>query len=350
MQIKAYYGVDPKNQGFFWPTSDQKRKEYFSVKRGSPADAESVYQCNPGAREGFIFIESDFAYFSPPPGLSEGIDNPSVQHFLSEGDVVIQAWDTAFTATSTADWSVCITAALRPCTSYHRDEDITVFGPPDPHYDVLVLDVFRDRLDWAGLLPAAKKQYKKWRPMLVLVEKKASGLPVISAMQAGGLAVEGADANISKRARAIQGVGAGSVQGWFRMHRVLFPIAAEWLDKLKIEFKDFTGDESGVDDQVDAGVHLISWAIRTGGSLAMLPTGWSIETVDKNMGRQLSENNPLPGLIELLGESRDPLQYCCARCINYSVGRCPIHNRLMLPFDSCDSWTDGKSQLGVVNS
>ncbi len=348
IDIKSYYGLDPKKQGFFWPESDQKRKEYFSVKRGSPSEAESVYQCNPGGREGSIFLEADFAWYSPPFGLEYGISSAAVREFLTTGQYVVQAWDTAFSAASTADYSVGITALLRSCDLYHRNEDPVLLGPVDPHFDVYVLDLHREQLDWAGLVPAAKSFYRKWMPYTAVVEKKASGLPVISTLQQAGMSVEGIDANIGKRARAISGVGAGSVQGWFRLHRVYFPMGAPWVPPLTKELKDFSGDDAGTDDQVDAIVHLITWAIRMGGTTAMLPSSWTPDTVDKNMGKVDVTGNPLPGLEALFTPGHDPLQYACARCQLFKQGRCGLTGHTVLPFDSCTEWSDGTTKLGVV--
>ncbi len=337
---KSYYGVDPLGQGFFWPDSEQKRREYFSVKLGSPATAQSVYQCRPGAREGTIFLDSDFHWYTPPPSLDIGISAPPVREFLNNGEFILQSWDTAFEAKSTADYSVGITAALRPCQSYHCNEDVSIYGECDLHYDVYILDVYRERLEWADLTKAARAFYQKWQPSLVVVEKKSSGIPLISSMQQIGINIEGVDANISKRSRALEGVGAGSVQGWFRLHRVLFPVGASWVDPLTTELKDFTGDDSGTDDQVDAIVHLVTWAIRAGGSTVMLPSGSDTVPVSQESRNPV---NPFQGVAELEAASVNPFLHTCSHCIQYKHSYCSFNKMRVLAFDSCENWTEDKS-------
>lgn len=355
IQLKVHYGTDPRGEGFFWPLSEQKRREYASVKRLRPADAQSVYQCRPGEREGSIFLESDFAYFDAPAGmklddLAAGVAHPAVKDFVGRGYALGIGWDTAFEANSTADHTVGIPGLLVPCNRYHRGEDVATYGECEPHYDVLLLDMLRDRLDWGALVGAFRMYNRRWQPQWNVVERRGSGISLVQSMTAVGVNVEGVEAIESKRARAIQGVGAGSVQGWFRQHRVLFPRKAPWLKRVKTELKDFSGVKDATDDIVDAIVHLVVKAIQLGGEGALLPSDWTPERVDGMMLEGASEQlldaldptSPMTPAqtIAFLGAMPlnhfDPYDGLCGRCISYESAFCKRWNRPVQALATCD--------------
>lgn len=345
-------------QGFFWPESPQKRDEYFLVKRRRPAEAQSIYQCRPGAREGSIFIDTDFAYYEPPDGLIQGngIIHQPIRDFISRGYQVATGWDTAFEAKNTADWTVGYAGLLLPCDKYHCDEDPNVIGPCDPHFDVLILDETRDRLQWAQLAARFREFHKKWEPEIHNVEKKGSGITLYQTMPLIGINVKGVQAVESKRARAIAGVGVGSVQGWFRMHRVLFPQGAPWVPACKIEMKDFSGTEDAVDDRVDAIVHLVTYAILLGSNCALMPSDWTPDRVNENMGigsyggvETAAFGSPdlanAAGAIAYLGMlpsmSADIFAETCSRCHHYSKPPwCPILKTQVTALDCCEQFRE----------
>lgn len=287
--IRWYYGVDYMKQGFFWPDPNHtrckkrgpghepKRREYFSNKLRNPAQTEATYQCNPGARKGSVFLDSDFARrFRAPSDLALGVHSPAVKALLKSGAMVIQAWDTAFSASARSDFSVCTTGLLIPCDKYHRGEDEKVVGPCEPHFDVMLLDVLRERLDYADISAKFKEMYQRWQPAAVVVEKKAYAVAVIETLQ-GALPIDAVMPGPleSKRARAVEGVGAGSVQGWCRIGRVALPqfpdgAMPDWIEGFLREAKDFTGEPGNRDDQVDSFVYLVQWAIRNGGGTGIV--------------------------------------------------------------------------------
>lgn len=354
IQLKVHYGVDPRGQGFFWPLSDQKRGEYFAIKRLRPHEAQSVYQCKPGEREGSIFLESDFAYYDLPAGLNfedlpAGVAHPAVKAFVARGYCVGIGWDTAFEATSTADYTVGIPGLLVPCNQYHRGEDPAVFGECEPHYDVLLLDMVRDRLDWGGLVGTFRRTNRLWQPQWNVVEKRGSGISLVQSMTSVGINVEGVEAVESKRQRAIQGVGAGSVQGWFRQHRVLFPRKASWLRRLRTELKDFSGVRDATDDIVDAVVHLVVNAIKLSSAGGLLPSDWTPERVDGLMieGGEvaMAALNPFlaaspAATLSFIGAlphlSDDPFSGSCVRCTSFDHGFCQRWGRQVQELSTCD--------------
>jgi phage terminase large subunit-like protein len=365
--IQWPYGVDPKEQGFFWPQSDAKRIEYFSAKRLLPEDTEVTYQCNPNARSARVFMESDFdRRYLAPEDLELGVQSPAVAAMCRDGAMVVQSWDTAFSAETSSDLTVCATLLLIPCAAYHKDEDETRFGPCEQHFDIRVLHVWKDKLDFAGIEGAMKSQFMLWQPAWVIVEKRAYGVTAIENLS-GILPIVAVEPSSleSKRARAVNGVGAGSVQGWCRQRRVELPDNAPWLKAFLDEMLAFTGVKGGRDDQVDAFVHGVRWAIQNGAGVVM-PLGYeTMDRVDAAMG--IAMNAPhLDGLgIGHNGgpafsrdDILDPFGECCGHCANH-VGTmrdrrlpgaakqadqprdwCVLHRRRVGAIFSCDDFTD----------
>lgn len=365
LHIKFPYDVDPTGEGFFCPVMVQKRNDYFALKLLKPAEAEAVYQCRPGAKIGSIFVEADFRYFDAPLGLELGRRHHTIAKWIdSSGMMIAQGWDTAMSASSTADWSVCVTIGMIPCEHFHREADAAILPECDPHYDVYVLHVYRAKLEIGDLALAVKEQALLWNPEKIIIEKKASGTSVMQALANSGLPIEGVVPEENKAQRAINGgAGAGSTQGWFRSGRVLFPKLPEpmtvpWLEKFTQELKDFTGEKGGRDDQVDALVHVCNYAIREGTSGVQFPTGWqSVAQVDANMMapdnvglqaglhsafRQLS---PLDDPDALMTEALiiDPFADTCGRCKLFGPGQhCRKHDKPTTALShACYAFDDG---------
>lgn len=355
-QSKFLYGRDPEKQGFFWPESASKRREWQEVKRLRPVEAQSVYQCNPGSRQGDIFLASDFDWYDPPPGLELGQINPKVAEFCRMGAMIITGWDTAFSASSTADYTVGVTGMLVPCDHYHRGEDPALLGECDEHFDIYILDIFRDRLDLGDAIAAVKAQFVKWSPQMVVIEKRANGTPIMQSLANSGIPMEGVDPIESKRDRVVNARGVGSVQGWFRLHRVLFPIIAPWVDAAIREIKDFTGERGNTDDQVDALTHMVGYAINEGGMNVRMPSAYYNPEQLRRILEPVPDNlNPLALLmrapdIEMdtlrdIGMANDPFGDRCGRCENFQAsGTLCKHHKKKVPaihpaceaFDSID--------------
>jgi predicted phage terminase large subunit-like protein len=367
-ELRFNYGRDPQGQGFFWAASDQKRQEWHAVKRLSPMIAESVYQCRPGARQGVIFTDDDFLGYPAPFGLSLGVGSPTIKQWLRDaGGFVVQSWDTAFSANQDSDFTVCVTALLVPCEHYHRNESIAEMGPCESHYDVYVVDVYRDRIPWAEVSPVARMQYMKWLPSIVVIEKRAYGVPLIENLSKAGIPLEQVNPMDNKRARAVEGVGAGSVQGWFRLHRVRFPMDERWFPEYIREFKDFTGEKGNRDDQVDATINLIQHAIRSGGASVLLPSGWQTpEAVDRQMNPVMTPVGNLPQA--MFDTEFDPFDQTCGRCMNYvqtarkesldldpklknlPYDYCMVHKSRMPILASCYEFTGADSILTLARN
>ena len=358
---KIHYGTDPASDGryaFYWPSSEQKRSEVMAVKRGSPSVFESTYQCRPGNRIGSIFLQSDFVYYQAPENLIIGRADPAVRAFLAHGHGLYQSWDTASKDTATAAHTVGVAGLFVPCNKYHCGEDPAVFGPCEDHFDVLLLDVARDKVGFGGLTAMFKIETRKWEPDASIVEDKSSGIALLQNLRAAGASIIEVKPVEGKRDRAVKGIGggAGSVQGWFRQHRVIFPLGAPWLKVLETELKDFSGEGDSASDQVDAIVHLVTHAILMGANSAVLPSDWSPERgtegsadilIPEEYLRDL--NDPRMKMLTMLGDlpqmGSNPFYGLCGTCRYYQGVWCSRHKASKVSLDSCGLYVEAGGNL-----
>ena len=94
---------------------------------------------------------------------------PPLQH-------VIQSYDTAFMKKETADYSAITTWGV-----FYLNEDS---GP-----QLILLDAIKDRFEFPELRRIAYQQYQYWQPETVLIEAKASGLPLTYELRKMGIPV-----------------------------------------------------------------------------------------------------------------------------------------------------------------
>ena len=95
-------------------------------------------------------------------------------------DFILQSWDTAFEKTQRADYSACTTWGV----FYHPDDSGV------DQANIILLNAFRDRMEFPELKKVAIEEYKEWQPDGVIIEKKASGAPLIYEMRAMGIPVQ----------------------------------------------------------------------------------------------------------------------------------------------------------------
>ena len=89
---------------------------------------------------------------------------------------IIQSYDTAFMKKETADFSAITTWGV-----FYENEDS---GP-----QLILLDAIKERLEFPELKRRALEQYYYWRPDTVIVESKASGLPLTYELRKSGIPV-----------------------------------------------------------------------------------------------------------------------------------------------------------------
>jgi len=89
---------------------------------------------------------------------------------------IIQSYDTAYSKKETADYSAITTWGI--------------FKPSDDDRESLILlDAKRGRWNFPELKKIAMEEYKYWEPEAILIEAKASGLPLTHELQKAGIPV-----------------------------------------------------------------------------------------------------------------------------------------------------------------
>lgn len=95
-------------------------------------------------------------------------------------DFVLMAWDTAFEKSNRADYSALTTWGV-----FYQDDETGV-----PQANIILLNAFRERMEFPRLKQVALEQYQDWEPDSIIIEKKASGAPLIYEMRAMGIPVQ----------------------------------------------------------------------------------------------------------------------------------------------------------------
>ena len=144
-------------------------------------------------------------------------------------DSIVQSWDTASKASELNNFSVC-----------------TTWGKKGKFY--YLLSVFRKRLEYPDLKRAVKEQAKLYKPSMVLIEDKASGIQLIQELKRDG------EHNLN-----IKACTPGDKDKTMRLHlqtaafengQVFLPKNASWLSDYVNELTGFPGAKH--DDQVDS--------------------------------------------------------------------------------------------------
>tara|TARA_R100000655_G_scaffold9695_3_gene23991 strand:+ start:47 stop:1339 length:1293 start_codon:yes stop_codon:yes gene_type:complete len=149
------------NEKPLWPEY-WKLEELEGVKAGLPIGKwNAQYQQNPTAEEGSIIKREWWNLWDK--------DLPPLYH-------VIQSYDTAFLKKETADYSAITTWGV-----FYPTEDS---GP-----NLILLDVVKDRFEFPELRRVALEQYNYWKPESVIVEGKASGMPLTFELRKQGIPV-----------------------------------------------------------------------------------------------------------------------------------------------------------------
>ena len=89
---------------------------------------------------------------------------------------VIQSYDTAYSKKETADFSAITTWGI-----FYPDEDSAA--------NLILLDSYKERVEFPELRKEALRQYRYWNPDTVIIEAKASGLPLTYELRKMGIPV-----------------------------------------------------------------------------------------------------------------------------------------------------------------
>ena len=162
-------------------------------------------------------------------------------------DFTLMSWDTAFEKNNRADYSACTLWGV-----FYKEDDTGV-----AQANIIMLNAFRKRMEFPELKKEAIEQYREWQPDSVIIEKKATGSPLIYEMRAMGIPVQ--EFTPSKGNDKISRLNA--VSDLFASGRVWAP-NTRWADEVIDEVASFPAGEH--DDYVDS-VSLAMMRFRKGG-------------------------------------------------------------------------------------
>jgi len=180
-------------------------------------------------------------------------------------DYLLQTWDTAFEKNNRADPTAGTLWGIFYNTKDHNLPNI------------ILLNTYRRRVEWVDLKKDVLKEYNEWQPDGILIEKKATGAPLIYELRAMGIPVQeftpsrGQD-KIARLNSVADIIASGKV--WVPETR--------WAEELVDEIAAFPAGEH--DDLVDA-TTLALMRFRQGGFLR-LPSDEPEEQIYFKSGRR----------------------------------------------------------------
>tara|TARA_R100001086_G_scaffold238266_2_gene162895 strand:+ start:331 stop:1791 length:1461 start_codon:yes stop_codon:yes gene_type:complete len=201
----------------FW-----KLEELQAIRDEIPVSKwEAQYQQNPTSEEGAIVKRDMWQIWEK--------DSPPAC------DYVIQSWDTAFEKHNRADYSACTTWGI----FYKPNADGEEIA------NVILLDAFKDRMEFPRLKQTAYEFYEQWQPDTLLVEKKAAGAPLIYELRKTGIPIS--EYTPSKGSDKIARINA--VSDLFHSGLVWCP-EKRWAEEVMEEVASFPNGDH--DDLVDS--------------------------------------------------------------------------------------------------
>ena len=167
-------------------------------------------------------------------------------------DFVLMSWDTAFEKNNRADYSACTVwgvfyQAGAPAVEIESEteEQRVKLQQGLPQANIILLNAYRDRLEFPELKRVVMEEYKMWEPDSVIIEKKASGAPLIYELRSMGIPVQ--EFTPTKGNDKISRLNA--VSDIFASGRVWHP-PTRWAEEVIEEIASFPAGEH--DDYVDS--------------------------------------------------------------------------------------------------
>ena len=170
-------------------------------------------------------------------------------------EFIVQSWDTAFEANNRADYSACTTWGV-------------FFNERTNTTNIILLNAYKDRMEFPTLKKVVVEQYDEYKPDSLIVEKKASGAPLIYELRAMGVPVQeytpvrGTTNNPNNKMARLNSVSDLFASG------IVWAPDRRWSDEVIDEIASFPSGEH--DDYVDSAIMALM-RFRQGGFLR-LPT------------------------------------------------------------------------------
>ena len=162
-EVVEFPAIFPETNKALWPEY-WKLEELQGVKASIPVSKwEAQWMQNPTSEEGAILKREWWKTWD--------------KEEIPEMHFVIQSYDTAFSKKETADFSAITTWCV-----FHPEEDSS-------RPALLLLDVKKGRWDFPELKRVAVEQYKYWDPDTIIIEAKASGMPLTDELRQAGIPV-----------------------------------------------------------------------------------------------------------------------------------------------------------------
>ena len=165
-----------------------------------------------------------------------------------ECEYILQTWDTAFEKHQRADYSAGTTWGV---FTHHKDNS----------KNIILLNTYKKRVEWVELKKDVLQEYREYEPDGLLIEKKATGAPLIYELRAMGIPVQ--EYTPSKGQDKIARLN--SVSDIIASGKVWVP-RTRWAEELVDEIAAFPSGEH--DDLVDA-TTLALMRFRQGGFLRL---------------------------------------------------------------------------------
>jgi predicted phage terminase large subunit-like protein len=211
-------------------------EELLALKEELPNSKwQAQYQQNPVGNESAIVKRDWWKWWEE--------DDPPVCEFI------LQSWDTAFEKTQRADYSAGTTWGI---FTNHKDGN---------RPNIILLNTYKKRVEFPELKKDVMEEYRAYDPDTIIIEKKASGAPLIYELRAMGIPVQ--EFTPSKGQDKIARLN--SVSDIIASGKVWVP-QTRWAEELVDEIAAFPSGEH--DDLVDA-TTLALMRFRAGGFLRL---------------------------------------------------------------------------------
>lgn len=231
-----------------WPLSELQRTK---VAVGRKAWS-SLYLQSPVAEGGGIIMSDWWKPYD-------------TEKSLPKFDYIIQSYDTAFEEGESNDFSARTTLGVFKRASDNR-------------MCLMVLERMKERMSFPKLLTDALESFREYKPDRVVIEKAASGIPLIQEMKKRGIPVAPIKPQGSKIARA----NAAAIA--FEQGVVYYPKGKRWAQDLIDEVASFPDGDH--DDSTDSLVYGVNYARRM--FLLQTPEDMEDEDDDAEPGQKRS--------------------------------------------------------------